>query len=220
MELHDIETALKQEDFQVRLKAIAALKTYDDAIAVPILIRTLHDPEFLVRTFVAMGLSKHQTADAFAALLEILKLDNTPNVRAEAANSLSLFGRVSSSHLILAFEQDSHWLVRRSILAALMDMDCPQALLEVCTKALQGDDLAVREATIDALSSLADTDQWAITLSHLELLAQDESPRIRMRVAQALKPLNDSTAYTILNNLRQDPDPKVVAATWSNPLTD
>jgi HEAT repeat protein len=220
MELHDIETALNEEDFQVRLKAIAALKIYDDAIAVPILIRTLHDPEFLVRTFVAMGLSKHQTADAFAALLEILKLDNTPNVRAEAANSLSLFGRVSSSHLVVAFEQDSHWLVRRSILAALMDMDCPQALLEVCTKALQGDDLAVREATIDALSSLADTDQWAIALSRLELLAQDESPRIRMRVAQALRPLNDSTAYTILNNLRQDPDPKVVAATWSNPLTD
>ncbi len=226
MELHDIETALKQEDFQARLKAIAALKTYEDAIAVPILIRTLHDPEFLVRTFVAMGLSKHQTADAFAALLEILKLDNTPNVRAEAANSLSLFGQVSSSHLVLAFEQDSHWLVRRSILAALMDMDCPQALLEVCTQALQGDDLAVREATIDALLSLADTDQWAIAthqesaLSQLALLAQDESPRIRMRVAQVLKPLNDSTAHTILNGLRQDPDPKVVAATWINPLAD
>ncbi len=220
MELHDIETALKQEDFQVRLKAIAALKTYDDAIAVPILIRTRHDPEFLVRTFVAMGFSKHQTADAFAALLEMLKLDNTPSVRAEAANSLSLFGRVSVSHLVLAFEQDSHWLVRRSILAALMDMDCPQALLEVCTNALQGDDLAVREATINALLSLADTDQWAIALAQLALLAQDESPRIRMRVAQVLRPLNDPTAHTILNGLRQDPDPKVVAATWTNPLAD
>jgi HEAT repeat protein len=218
MELHNIETALKQEDFQIRLKAIAALKSYDDAIAVPILTRTSHDPEFLVRTFVARGLGKHPTADAFATLLEMLKWDNTPSVRAEAANSLSLFGRPSVPHLVLAFERDSHWLVRRSILAAIMDMDCPQDLLEVCTKAQQGDDLAVRESAIDALLTLADTDRWVIALSQLELLAQDESSRIRMRVAQVLKPLNDPTAHTILNGLRQDPDLKVVAATWSNPL--
>jgi HEAT repeat protein len=220
MELHDIEIALKQEDFQIRLKAIAALKTHNAEIAVPILIRTLHDPEFLVRTFVARGLGKHQSAEAFAALLEMLKWDNTPSVRAEAANSLSLFGRTSVSQLVLAFERDSHWLVRRSILAALMDMDCPQELLEVCTQAQQGDDLAVRESAIDALLTLVDTDQWAIALSQLKLMAGDDSPRIRMRVAQVLRPLNDPTAHTILNGLRQDPDLKVVAATWSNPLAE
>jgi HEAT repeat protein len=220
MELHDIEVALQQEDFQIRLQAIAALKTHDAAIAVPILICTLHDPEFLVRTFVARGLGKHQIAEAFAALLEMLKWDNTPSVRAEAANSLSLLGRTSVSHLVLAFEQDTHWLVRRSILAALMDMDCPQELLEICTQAQQGDDLAVRESAIDALLTLVDSDQWAIALSQLELMAQDESPRIRMRVAQVLRPLNDPTAHIILNGLRQDPDLKVVAATWSNPLAE
>ena len=47
MELTEIESALGNPDFQYRLKAISALKPYEPEIAVPILIATLKDPEFL-----------------------------------------------------------------------------------------------------------------------------------------------------------------------------
>jgi HEAT repeat protein len=216
MELPEIEAALSNPDFQYRLKAIAALKAYDPETAVPILLATLKDREFLVRSFVARGLGHQQTAASFAALLEMTKFDDTPNVRAEAANSLSLFGKVSISHLVSVFCQDDHWLVRRSILAALEDLDCPEELVEVCTTALTGDDLAVTEAAIDTLASLASSSHHATVLTQLLTLTQSKSPRLRARVAHALQKFDEPQAQEAILELRQDSDSQVVAATLEN----
>jgi HEAT repeat protein len=218
MDVSEIKAALDNPDFQYRLKAISALKAYDPDTAVPILIATLHDQEFLVRSFVARGLGQQQNAESFAALLEMSKFDDTPNVRAEAANSLSLFGKVSISHLVLSFCQDDHWLVRRSILAALEELDCPQELVEVCTEALAGDDLTVKEAAIDALASLANSSQHAPVLAQLLALTQSESARIRTRVALALQKFDEPQAQEASIELRQDPSYKVVAATLEDLL--
>jgi HEAT repeat protein len=216
MELPEIEAALSNPDFQYRLKAISALKAYDPETAVPIAIATLKDPEFLVRSFVARSLGQHQTAASFAALLEMTKFDDTPNVRAEAANSLSLFGKVSISHLVSVFCQDDHWLVRRSILAALEDLDCPEELVEVCTTALTGDDLTVTEAAIDTLGSLAGSSHHTNVLAQLLTLAQSESPRLRVRVVRALQKFDEPQAQEAILELRQDSDSQVVAATLEN----
>ena len=213
MNIHEIETSLNNPDYQYRLKAIAALKDYPPEIAVPLLKSKLQDPEFLVRSFVSMGLGKQQTAESFAALLQIMKFDNTPNVRAEAANSLSLFGRASASHLVLTFFQDDHWLVRRSILSALMDLDCHSELFEVCVEALTVEDMAVREAAVDALGTLAGSSQQQAALSQLLALVGSESERIRQHVASALKQFDDPQAKGALVQLRQDPNHQVVAAT-------
>jgi HEAT repeat protein len=219
MELYEISAALTHPDYQYRLKAVSALKAHDAAIAVPMLTHQLQDSEFLVRSFIAMALGKHQTADSFAALLELLKLDNTPNVRAEAANSLSLFGQVSVSHLVLAFRRDSHWLVRRSILAAIMDLESPAELLEVCTEALQDSDLTVCADAINALANLASTAHQEAALTQLLPLLQSATATFtRVRLAHALKQFHDLRAQAALDQLRQDLDPKVVAATWSNPF--
>jgi HEAT repeat protein len=213
MELPEIEAGLSNPDFQYRLKAISALKPYDSEIAVPILIATLKDREFLVRSFVARGLGQQQTAASFAALLEMTKFDDTPNVRAEAANSLSLFGKVSISPLVSMFCQDEHWLVRRSIMAALEELDCPEELIEICTTALAGSDLTVQEAAIDTLGTLANSSHHQVVLTQLLTLAQAESTRIRARVALALQKFADPQAQATLNELRQDPAHQVVAAT-------
>jgi HEAT repeat protein len=213
MDLPEITTALENADFQYRLKAIAALKGYDAEIAVPILVSKLHDPEFLVRSFVARGLGSQQTAASFAALLEMTKFDNTPNVRAEAANSLSLFGKVSISHLVSAFCQDDHWLFRRSILAAFEELDCPGELIEICTEALKGDDLSVKEGAIDALGSLAGSSHHGAVLAQLLTLTQSSSPQLRTRVTIALQKFDDPQAQEALVELRQDSHHQVVAAT-------
>ncbi len=212
MELAEIQAGLNNPDFQYRLKAIAALKAYDPDTAVPILIATLKDREFLVRSFVARGLGQKQSAESFAALLEMIKFDDTPNVRAEAANSLSLFGEVSISHLVSVFCQDDHWLVRRSILAALEDLDCPEELVEVSTVALTGADLAVKEAAIDSFASLAGSSQHTAVLAQLLTLTQAEAPRLRARVAHALQKFDEPQAQEALIELRQDSNHQVVAA--------
>lgn len=218
MELHQIETDLQNPDFQYRLKAISALKDYPPEVAVPLLTEHVQDPEFLVRSFVARELGNQQTSESFAALLELVKLDNTPNVRAEAANSISLFGKISAPHLVQIFFTDDHWLTRRSILAALSDLECHEELLEVCVQALAGEDEPVRETAVDALGSLAGSAQHMAGLAQILALQKDESPHMRVRVAYALKHFDDSTAKDALAQLRQDEDHRVVGATMENLL--
>ncbi|MHC5939424.1 HEAT repeat domain-containing protein [Nostoc sp.] len=212
MEIHKIQAELKNPDFQYRLKAIAALDNYESEVAVPLLTSKLHDSEFLVRSFVARGLGNQQSAESFAALMQIMKFDDTPNVRAEAANSLSLFGRVAVSHLVLAFYQDDHWLVRRSILAAIAEMDCPEELFDICVQGLKDEDFTVQESSVDGLALLADSSQDAAALSQILTLVNVESWRMRVRVSYALKRFHEPEAKAALNQLRQDEDHRVVGA--------
>lgn len=212
MEINEIEAYLKSPDSQQRLKAIAELKNYNSEVAVPLLLSKIKDREFLVRSFVAMGLGKKQTAESFAALLELMKFDRDPNVRAEAANSLSLFGTVSASHLVLLFHQDEHWLVRRSILAALFEMNCPEELFEVCACGIEGEDLTVRETSIDGFGFLADSEKKDAALEQLLKQVKANWWRLRVRVARALGHFDRQEATDALIQLRQDEDHRVVGA--------
>ncbi|AFZ02332.1 HEAT repeat domain-containing protein [Calothrix sp. PCC 6303] len=212
MELAQIQTDLNNPDFQFRLKAIASLKDYDSEIAIPLLKTKLHDSEFLVRSFVAMALGKQQTADSFAALMQMIKFDDTPNVRAEAANSLSLFGRVAVSHLVTTFFQDDHWLVRRSILGALVDLETTSELLDICIEAIKGEDSTVQESAVDAMGTLANTDVHDASISQLLNLVNHESWRVRQRVAYSLKRFENPQAKEALQLLRKDSDHRVVGA--------
>jgi HEAT repeat protein len=220
MDIHEIETALQNPDFQYRLKAISALKDQPPDIAVPILRGSLNDPEFLVRTFVARGLGSQRTSESFAALLQMIKLDNTPNVRAEAANSLSLFGQVSAASLVAAFFQDDHWLVQRSILGALTEMDCPAELWEVCIHGISCDDMTVQESAVDALGSLAQTSQHAAVLTQLLTLVTHPNDRMRQRVAYALQHFEEPAAKAALHQLREDGSHQVVGAALEDLLPE
>jgi HEAT repeat protein len=212
MDLNQIEAELQKSDFQYRLKAIAALKEHPSDAAVSVLAQHTKDPEFLVRTFVARELGRHQTSESFAELLQIMRFDNTPNVRAEAANSLSLFGKVSAAHLVQTFFQDDHWLVRRSILAALVEMENPEEVLEVCEWGLAGEDMAVQEASVDALGALNHSRQQDAALGRLLTLSNSAPEHLRIRVAYALKQFDEPSAKEALAQLRQDADHRVVGA--------
>jgi HEAT repeat protein len=212
MEIQQIQEYLDSPDPQNRLKALTELKNYDTETVVPLLKSKMNDKEFLIRSFVAMGLGKKQNAESFAALLKLIEFDRDPNVRAEASNSLSLFGKVAASHLVLAFDRDDHWLVRRSILAALVEIDCPEELFEVCLSGLSGEDLTVKEASIDCFGYLASTSKRDAALTQLLSLVDDEWWRTRMRVAIALIKFNEPQAKEALEKLRQDPDRRVVGA--------
>lgn len=218
MDLQQIKTDLQNPDFQYRTKAVSALRNYPPEVAVPILCQNLGDREFLVRTFIARELGHQKTSESFAALLQLLEFDNTPNVQAEAANSLSLFGRLATSHLVKSFLKDDHWLLRRSILAGLVDMECPAELYEICIVALAGDDLTVMADAIGGLSHLANSDYRSSALKTILSLQDHEKPYIRIRVAYALKEFDDPTAKATLAKLRQDNDHQVVGAAMEDLL--
>ncbi len=212
MNIDQIKADLDSSDSQQRMKAIRELRNYEPDVAVPLLKAHLKDSEFLVRSLVAMGLGKKQNAESFAALLEMIKLDRDPNVRAEAANSLSFFGNVAASHLVLMFNLDEHWLVRRSILAALCDLNCPEELFEVSILGLSGEDQSVMESCVNCLSRFANTDRQEAALEKLLPLTKDESWRTRVQVARTLGKYNHPDAIAALNQLKEDQDHRVVGA--------
>jgi HEAT repeat protein len=213
MNLNEIENYLVSSDPQQRMQAIRELKNYEADIAVPLLKINLKDREFLVRSFVAMGLGKQQNAESFATLLEMMKLDSDPNVRAEAANSLSFYGTVAASHLVLMFERDEHWLVRRSIIAALVELNCEAELFEVCVMGLTGEDQTVKESCINCLSYFAGSDRSLAAIEALTPLAEAEWWRTRVQVAKSLSKFTDhDRANSLLQKLRVDRDHRVVGA--------
>ena len=212
MDIHQIKADLTSSNSQQRLKAVNQLRQYDAEVAVPLLKSVMDDQEFIVRSFVAMGLGKKRTPESFSALLTLIN-DRDPNVRAEAANSLSLYGEEVVSRLVKIFEQDRNWLVRRSILAAFADMNYPDALLAICVCGVQGEDLAIQEASIEGFSLLAQTSQHDAALKQVLACVDAQGWRLRVQVAKALSRFNDPSSQDALNRLRQDEDHRVVAAT-------
>ncbi len=211
MDIKEIETKLESDDMHDRLNALKALKGYQGEIAMPLLLKVSKDEKFLVRSFVAMGLGKNKTAESFATLLEMVKLDRDTNVRAEACNSLSLFGEVSIPHLQQAFYQDDNWLVRLSILAVLTEFNCPEELFDICVCGIKGDDNGVQENSLSCLASLVNTSKEKEALALLLSMKDNTSWRIRLRVAQSLTKFNHSSAKDALSQLTTDEDYRVVA---------
>ena len=157
MELHQIETYIDSPNPQNRMKAITELRNYEPNLVVPLLKRRMCDQEFIIRSFVATGLGFKRTDEAFELLLDLIEHDRDYNVRAEAANSLAKYGEGAIPHLVKLFQQDSNWLVRYSIFAAIDLTQHPETLLELSVLGLRGDDPVVRETALASLGQLAKT---------------------------------------------------------------
>ena len=212
MELSDIQAILEHPNSQERLKGIVALKDYDAETASPLLLSKKDDPEFLVRSFVAMGLGRKRSEQGYDTLLTMIDNDPDANVRAEATNSLAMYGEVAIPHLVKTFHGNGNWLIRRSIMAAMIDLNSPEHMLDICLAAIADPDLTVINAGIDHLSLLAETDQAEAALAAILPLKTAESWYTRMHVAHALKRFDAPAAKDALIELRQDKQHKVVAA--------
>ncbi len=213
MELHQIETYLESTNPQERMKAITELRHYSPPLVVPLLKRRMYDQEFMIRSFVAMGLGFKRTDEAFELLIDIIENDKDYNVRAEAANSLAKYGEPSIPHLVNLFQQDSHWLVRQSIFAAIDLTEHPEILLDLSILGFKGEDPVVKLTAIASLGQLAGTAQASSALELLLEAANSEKAAIRAEVARALKDFTDPRAEATLLKLRKDPDYRVVGAT-------
>ena len=213
MELHQIETYLQSPNPQNRMKAITELRNYEPALVVPLLKQKMYDQEFVVRSFVAMGLGYKRTEEGFDLLLDLIENDRDYNVRAEAANSLSKYGEQAIPHLVKLFERDSHWLVRESIFAAIELTKYPEILLKLSTLGIEGEDPVVKLTSIAYLGQLAKTPHQNSALEILLGTVKSKPAVIRVRVARILKHFDDPKAEAALLELRQDSDHKVVAAT-------
>jgi len=212
IDISEIKTLLADEDPQLRLRGLVALKDYDSEDAVPLLIAQRCDQAFLVRSFVAMGLGRKRSEEAYAALLEMLEQESDHNVQAEISNSLGLYGEIAAERLATLFYENKNWLVRRSILAIMPELESPKKLLEIALAALKDDDDTTAQAGMTTLSMLADTEHEAMALEALLPMLKSQNWRSRMYLAYALKPFKAQAAKDTLTKLRTDSHHKVVAA--------
>lgn len=220
MDLEQIRAGLDSADPQVRMRAVTALRNHHADVAVPFLISKLSDPEAMIRTFATVGLGKKRNPEAFAALVELLHTQSQdPNLLAEAASSLAKYGQPALPYLMNLFSKQPHWLIRLSILPALLELNCPAELFELSWLALQDQDETVQEAAIEHLAQFAGSPVQEIVLESLLPLLHEKSWRIRRQLALALRQFDYDRATAALQQLRQDLDHRVVSAVLGGALS-
>lgn len=184
---NQLREAIGSGDPSRAMPALAALRTFDDEAATPLLLLGLEQEPFLIRSLACAGLGMKRSEAGWSALLLALTGDKDANVRAEAANALASYGLERSwPHLHQAFAVDGQWLVRCSILSAYAEQ--PEIPLE-----------------------------WLMQLSELAIADGDGTVRvggaeILGRVAREGDGELTARARTLLGTLQADPDHRVVAA--------
>ena len=216
MDLQQIEISLNSQDLQERVRAITALRSYDSRVSVPLLCEQLEHSDSVIRSIVAASLGRKHTQQALDKLLELLQTDPEANVRAEAANSLALFGETVSPFLVSAFREDEHWLVRRSIMAAFWDLklseDLKVEVFNLCAVALRDPNPKVQEVGIEGLGFFAKGALRTAALDKLLPLVKSDFWETRMAVTKSLHQFDHFQAREALETLSHDSDYRVVGA--------
>ena len=187
-DLDALREAIGSGDPMRAMPALTQLRFCSDEQAVPLLVLGSQQEAFLVRSLSCSGLGYKRTEQGWNVLERLLRSDGDANVRAEAANALASYGVNRAWPLLkAAFDADSAWLVRCSILSALaeqseIDLDW---LLELAGAAITDADGTVRVSGAEILGRI-----------------------VREAVDQPI----GAQARTLLQPLQQDRDHRVVAA--------
>ena len=149
--------AIRSGDPSRAMPALASLRQWPAAEAIPLLLIGLRQTAFAIRSLCCAGLGYKRSEEGRQALVKVLREDPDANVRAEAANALAYYGVVDAWPLLRqTFVEDGHWLVRCSILAALAEDPAmqPAWLLELAELALGDTDGTVRVGGAELLGRL------------------------------------------------------------------
>ena len=193
MDLDQLREAIVSGDPSRAMPALAALREASVEQAVPLLLLGLEQSTFMVRSLSCAGLGMKRNEAGWLALVQALEHDEDANVRAEAANALVSHSLQRAWPLLLpAFQRDSQWLLRCSILSAVAEHPeiPPEDLLQLARLAIADADGTVRVGGAEILGRLVHEggEQPVAQQARAELVAlqQDGDHRV---VAAALNGL-------------------------------
>ena len=194
MNLDQLREAISSGDPGRAMPALAGLRELSAEQAEPLLLLGLEQSAFMVRSLSCAGLGIKPTAAGWDALVKALEHDDDANVRAEAANALVSHSLERAWPLLLAaFQRDSQWLLRCSVLSAVAEHPAMAAadLLQLAQLALEDADGTVRVGGAEILGRLvgqaaADPEPAAAARALLAGLQHDSDHRV---VAAALNGL-------------------------------
>jgi HEAT repeat protein len=211
-QLAEIEQNLRASGLNHRWAAVMQLATVPAEVAVPILKRLLAEKDVGLRRLAVVGLGKHRSEETLQTLQAILAGPGDPMIVAEAANSIFEFGDLAIPLLQDLFSRSSHWLVRQTIISALVETDRYDVILAVARIALTDETKAIRELGILALKQVLQSPLQASALEILGELAGDPDWQIRWCTAISLHDCPEPQAKELIAQLLQDEDFRVVAA--------
>ena len=182
----------------------------------------LKDADELIRQKAINGLWEFEDRSLMVSLVEILKGDDSGQVRAVAAMAMGKFaslaqdgkilsrdGELVKGSLMKALRDDNEWLeVRRRALEAVAPFNSPDVNKYVHW-AYDSDDLNLKSSSLHAMGKTGEP-QW-LPLLVREL--QNPSPPIRYEAANACGELDEEEAAPHLIPLLQDDDFQVQLAT-------
>jgi HEAT repeat protein len=193
MDLDQLREAIVSGDPSRAMPALAALREASVEQAVPLLLLGLEQSMFMVRSLSCAGLGIKRNEAGWQALVQALEHDEDANVRAEAANALVSHSLQRAWPLLLpAFQRDSQWLLRCSILSAVAEHpEIPaEDLLQLARLAIADADGTVRVGGAEILGRLVHEggEQPVAQQARAELVALQQDPDHRV-VAAALNGL-------------------------------
>jgi HEAT repeat protein len=212
MSLEEIARQLESSNSRDRLLALASLRKFPPADAVPLIKKVLYDEMLPVRSMAIFALGVKPTEECYPILIELLETDPDYGIRADAAGALGYLGDIRAFEpLARAFYEDTQWLVRFSAavsLGNLRDLRAKEVLLD----ALESNELVVQQAAVSALGEIKAVD----TVDTILRFAASDDWLMRQRLAEALGHLATPKSRSALQFLAKDSNAQVrEAATFA-----
>lgn len=209
----EIQNALETEE--TLSPAVVALGRTKLARAIPMLTKTLQNPDSTVRMFSAEALGEIASPaglvapDAFTILSALTK-DTDAGVRGAAATSLGKIGDKKAMPILEALLGDPD--MRVQISAAEGFARYGKVHLDIYEKAFQHDDYAVRHFAIGSLQKIAKKEAMPLFIKALS----DPAQRVRIAAVRAIGAISGPEAIPILKGQLNDPDLSVRAYAAGN----
>ena len=198
-----VEQLLNSEDFGDRLRGVNQLRQLEPAIAYKLIQSAIGDKNVRVRYAAVSQMSTLGTqnlSNALEVLLESLRNDPEPDVKAAAADALGGLKLTEAlEDLQQLYNNTSEWLIQLSIVAALGEMGDPKAF-PILEKALNSEHELIQTMAIGALGELGDKRALPLLLPYVS----NADWQVRYRVAQALVRLGGEEAEPALEILAKD----------------
>ncbi|NJK70406.1 MAG: HEAT repeat domain-containing protein [Microcoleus sp. CSU_2_2] len=198
-----VEQLLNSEDFGDRLRAVNQLRQLEPAIAYNLIQSAIGDKNIRVRYAAVSQMSTLGTqnrSNALDVLLDSLRNDPEPDVKAAAADALGALKLTEAlEDLEQLYNNTSEWLIQLSIVAALGEMGDPKAF-PILEKALNSEHELIQTMAIGALGELGDKRALPLLLPYVS----NADWQVRYRVAQALVRLGGEQAEAALKILAKD----------------
>jgi HEAT repeat protein len=169
------------------------------------LLSLLRDPRYPYRLEIVRALSKMKDREVFQALIDVLRVDPSEEVRSTAAETLGFTKNISALTPLITALKDPSGMVRAKAAQGLGRLGDKRAGTQL-VKILEDPHPAVRRNAVHALGVIEYTKAFTSICNRLD----DEDLYVKSNAAGALGRLGCQNGIQVLKKILRDPSDKIV----------